>query len=256
MTRRWRWLGAASGAAAIAIALAIAIVASERTEPSAPQRDGPATPVAHATATDAGPVCAHPYVPSAPGTVLEYEWTGPGRRHEITMTLASLRQGADGATLTWRVETRLDRGVETVSLDRDCGPRGAEEPWLGLGVPAGATLTPQTWRSPNDLAAGDRYSGAFGLTFLGHTLTIERAHDVHGPERVEISGRHHEALRVEIEDHPGPAAEPIRSTAWIAPSLGLLRLVTAVGTEGEARYELVAFRVPAPRPGAGSTPSE
>lgn len=185
-------------------------------------------------------LCDHPYLPGALGTTLRYEWHGPGGDAEIHLRLA----GEDAEVQRWTVETIARGRSDRIEIERRCGGDGAEEPWVGLGVPPGMTIGRQSWVLPREPRPGDRWSGVIELSLLGVSLTLTREQRVVGRERIAVGAATYDALHVAIVESSAHHATPAASEAWIARGVGLVRMSVAPGTEHEAAYELSHVLVP------------
>lgn len=194
---------------------------------SAPGRAGVSDPDEPARVPLEGDLaCAHPYVPTCVGTVLEYTWEGPAGQGTVRLALLRARAAGRGTVSTWSVDAN---GLG--EIERRCDAAGAEEPWIPLSSGAGIDLTNQTWRVPRELAPGVTYGGTIDAGLLGLAITLERTHTVTAREEITVGGHRYHTLRVGVEERTSAAAGPTASTIWIAREVGLVRLEYGLGDE-------------------------
>lgn len=193
--------------------------------------------------------CTHPYVPTEIGTELEYRVLAPRGEGRERLRLVRARSVRGATALTWSVESLGSDSRRVVHVDRACDSEGAEEPWVALGAAVpGVRLVQQTWSMPRD-PTSTRYGGALELDVLGAPIMLRRLHRVVGHEQVEVDAGAFECVRVELEDETGANGTPITAVAWIAPSVGLVRMHLGGGAPEGASYELVSVRMGDPPSG-------
>jgi hypothetical protein len=171
-------------------------------------------------------------VPTAPGSVREYRWRTASRSGTARLELAHARSTATGAVLTWSVDT-----ANAFTIERACDDDGAEEPWVALATVAAVQLNDQSWRVPRELDVGVRYAGTVDMSVVTFPLRLDRSHAVVARETIEAADASYDAWRIEIEDRFEASVAPVRSVAWLARDVGLVRLIVGEG-DMESTFDL------------------
>ncbi len=219
----------------------------EPVEP-APEPEQPATPTEPTAAHEDSPMgCDNPFVPSLVGDWRRYIWqqSGEDRAAEMRLDAVSEEELPDGdREIRWRAQVTATDDASSLGqaeLTTRCTVgHSAEEPWFGiLERSLGLTLTdsPDRWRWPVRLRAGDRFEGTAQFDPSGadmripsgvdgpQILRVTRRHVVLEREEVEVHAGRFRAWRVDYEEQQafGPRGEHGTGTMWIAPEAGLVR---------------------------------
>jgi hypothetical protein len=182
--------------------------------------------------------CAHPFIPSRPGTFAKFRVAATGATNVSSIyeyRALDAHADADALAVRWQLSVRDERKAtpaRTFQEMRRCyANRTAEDPWSGylMGV-AAREQTGERWRWPTALHRGDHFGGEFAV-HPGRgpiaQLGFARTHEVGARERVDVPAGQFDAWTVHVRERvrAGTTEDQIEGTLWMTERVGLVRAV-------------------------------